>query len=86
MQAPGQKDRQDHGEGLVSEMLQQEYLLLTFLLHILQLEGGGGHDHVRIQGGEGRGGREGAAQAGAGGEAQEEPRVESEVVTEQKRV
>lgn len=65
MQAPGQKDRQNHGEGLVSEILQQEYHFLTFLLHILQLEGGGGHDHVWFQGGEGRGGRERAAQAGA---------------------
>ena len=63
MQATGQEDRQDHGEGLVSDMLQQDYLSLTWYSHILQLEGGGGHDHVRVKGGEGRGGREGAGQA-----------------------
>ena len=64
MQATGQEDRQDHGEGLVSDIiLQQDYPLLNSYSHILQLEGGGGHDHVRVKGGEGRGGREGAGQA-----------------------
>ena len=63
MQAAGQEDWQDHGEGLVSDMLQQDYLSMIWYSHILQLEGGGGHDHVRVKGGKGRGGREGAGQA-----------------------
>ena len=63
MQATGQEDWQDHGEGLVSDMLHQDYLSLTWYSHILQLEGGGGHNNVRVKGGERRGGREGAGQA-----------------------